>query len=98
MSVARMSMQRRTSHTRDLCSKRGCKREPTIAHDVRPSFMRVASAEYGLDQTRVPIRHYEVCEKHDTEYFGTSNWLTDTQARRIKKELTIYHRRDAKRA
>jgi hypothetical protein len=49
--------------------------------------MRVASAEYGLDQTKVPIRHYEVCEKHDAEFFGEGGWLTDTQAERIRKEL-----------
>lgn len=62
----------------NICDHRKCRREATAAYDLKRNGFLVAG---GND------RHYEVCAKHDQEFFGRGPWIDDKTSALIKQEL-----------
>lgn len=75
------------------CSKPKCKQEATIRQDVRPSWMSANEARRLVSDLGVhgEIRRYEVCDKHDEEFFAglgpEGGFLNAKQSERIKEKL-----------
>jgi hypothetical protein len=66
----------------NLCDHRKCRRVAVAAYDVRPSFGRLGSVA-GEE-----FHHYEVCAKHEAEFFPRGEgWVAKERSEAIKREL-----------
>lgn len=60
----------------NICDHRKCRRKSVAAYDIR-AFRNPGSE----------IRHYEVCAKHDEEFFKGGGWIDNVRSERIAQEL-----------
>lgn len=64
----------------NICDHPKCNCEAVVAYDVR------GNGSVFADQPEP--RHYELCAKHDAEFFPRGEgWLNADQSERIKKQL-----------